>query len=88
MNKNKSNFLNLYEQNTTKKGFAISCITLFLFSTIAAVSAAPVEKEPGASSYAFFDEWPVNNTAQYSYDGSGVNIGHPGWGRQVHRFRG
>ncbi len=70
----------LVEKRTKGKSFAITCVTLFMVSTFAAVSAAPVEKEPGASSYAFFDEWPVNNTALYSYDGSGVNIGHPGWG--------
>ncbi len=63
-----------------KQVFAFLTLSLFLFSSFASVTAAPVEKEPGASTYAFFDEWPVNASAQYSHDGTGVNIGHPGWG--------
>ncbi|MBT4059378.1 MAG: hypothetical protein HOE69_03630 [Euryarchaeota archaeon] len=63
-----------------RSGFALVTVALFVFSGLAAVSAAPVEKEPGASTYAFFDEWPVNASTQYSFDGSGINVGHPGYG--------
>ncbi len=72
-----------------RRGFALLTISLMLLMGLGAVSAKPIEKEPGASTYAFFDEWPVNSTARYSHDGTGVNIGHPGWGAagaQIIRF--
>lgn len=73
-------FANGNHQSKNQAGFAILMVTLMILMGFSAVSAAPIDKEPGASTYAFFDEWPVNSTNQYPNDGVGVNIGHPGWG--------
>ena len=73
----------------SRSGFALLTVALFLFSGLAAVSASPVQKESGASTYASVDESAISTTTQYGYDGNGVNIGHPGYGAagsQLSRF--
>ncbi|MCS5526599.1 MAG: hypothetical protein NZ774_01930, partial [Candidatus Poseidoniales archaeon] len=72
-----------------RSGFALMTVALFLFSGLAAVSASPVQKESGASTYASANESVISSATQYGYDGDGVNIGHPGYGAagsQLSRF--
>ncbi|HIO24383.1 MAG TPA: hypothetical protein EYN17_00500, partial [Candidatus Poseidoniales archaeon] len=56
-----------------RNGFALLTVALFVFSGLAAVSASPVQKESGASTYASADESAISTATQYGYDGVGVN---------------
>ena len=60
--------------------FALMVIFLFSLSSLAAVTAAPIQKEGNSPSYIVSNEQPIDNVSQYSIDGTGMNEEHPEWG--------
>ena len=74
-----SNFTS-HNSAPSRSGFALMTVALFIISGLAAVTASPVVKEPGAETYAHSGEQPINVTTQYGTDGSGVNIENSEYG--------
>ena len=53
--------------------FALMVIFLFSLSSLAAVTAAPIQKEGNSPSYIVSSEQPIDNVSQYSIDGTGIS---------------